>query len=373
MEKERPGLTSSPVKISLAYIIAAGLWVLISNHVITVLFKDPHTIGWAATLIDLLFVFATAFAFFWLVKHRNSILKDSESSLRRVNRAVRTLSGCNQALFRAGDESGLMKEMCRIIVEVGGYRLAWVGLAERDELKTIRPAAQWGYEEGYLEKLNLSWADTERGKGPTGIAVRSGLPSVVQNIMANPQTTFWRDEALKRNFASTVSLPLTDGDGPFGVLGIYAEEPDAFDTEELKLLKELADDLSYGILALRSRAQSEREEKARLLLANACEQLEEGVAIFDDRGVVQYANLSLERISGHDRRAITGKNVRDLGNGGTNEQIFKVMADAMARNESWSGRFAVGSGRNGSMFEIDARVSPMRDAAGNNPLCFCQP
>jgi PAS domain S-box-containing protein len=188
--------------------------------------------------------------------------------------------------------------------------------------------------------------------------------------MANPPSMFWRDEALKRNYASTVSLPLTDGDTPFGALGIYAEEPDAFDTEELKLLKELADDLSYGILALRLRAQNEQEEKARLLLATACEQLEEGVAIFDDRGVVQYSNLSLERISGYERGAITGKNVCDLGNSGTNEQIFKVMGDAMARNESWNGRFTVGSGRNGSTFEIDARVSTMRDAAGITHYVF---
>jgi PAS domain S-box-containing protein len=263
-----------------------------------------------------------------------------------------------------------MKEICRIIVDVGGYRLAWVGLAERDELKTIRPAAQWGYEEGYLEKLNLTWADTERGKGPTGTAIRSGLPSVVQNIMDNSQDMFWRDEALKRSYSSTVSLPLMDGDRPFGALGIYAEEPDAFDAEELKLLKELADDLSYGILTLRLRAQSEQEEKARLLLANACEQLEEGVAIFDNRGVIQYINLSLERISGYDRRTITGKNVGDLVNGGTNEQIFRVMADAMTRNASQSGRFTVGSGKNGSVFEIDARVSPMRDAVGITNYVF---
>jgi len=369
MKKELPGLISSPVKISIVYIIVAGLWVLISNHVIA-LFRDHQTIRWAATLKDLLFVFATAAVLFWLVKHRGSIIKDSESSLRRVKRAVRTLSGCNQALVRIRDENGLMKEICRIIVEVGGYRLAWAGLAQRDELQTILPAAQWGYEDGYLEKLNLTWADTERGTGPTGIAIRTGFPSVVQNIMANPPSMFWRDEALKRNYASTVSLPLTDGDTPFGALGIYAEEPDAFDTEELKLLKELADDLSYGILALRLRAQNEQEEKARLLLATACEQLEEGVAIFDDRGVVQYSNLSLERISGYERGAITGKNVCDLGNSGTNEQIFKVMGDAMARNESWNGRFTVGSGRNGSTFEIDARVSTMRDAAGITHYVF---
>jgi PAS domain S-box-containing protein len=364
MDNELPGLTLSPVRISIVYIVMAGLWVLISDHATALLFKDPQTIKWAAIVKGLLFVVVTGSALFWLVKRRSSIIRESESSLRKVNRAVMTLSGCNQALFRAEDESSLMKEICRIIVEVGGYRLAWVGLAERDENKTIRPAAQWGYEDGYLEGLKLTWADTERGRGPTGNAIRNGLASVVQNIMTDRQSIFWRDDALKRNFASTVSLPLTDGNKPFGALGIYAEEPDAFDTGELKLLQELADDLSYGILTLRLRAQNEQEERARLLLATACEQLEEGVAIFDNQGVVQYINLSIERISGYERAAITGRNVRDLANDGNNEQIFKVMADAMARNASWSGRFGVGSGKNGSRFEIDARVSPLRDGAG---------
>jgi PAS domain S-box-containing protein len=370
MGKEFFGLKSSPVRIGVVYAIAAGLWVLITNYVIAVLVKDRQTMEWAAAANGLLIVLATSCGFFRLAKHRGSIIKDAESSLRRVSRAVMALSGCNQVLCRAVDEDGLMKEICRIIVEVGGYRLAWVGLAEQDELKTIRPAAQWGYEEGYLEQLNLTWADTERGKGPTGIAIRSGLPSVVQNIMDNPQSVFWRDEALKRNYSSTVSLPLTDGDRVFGALGIYAEEPDAFDTEELKLLKELAGDLSYGVLTLRLRAQSEQEERERALLANACEQLEEGVAIFDNRGVLKYINLSLERITGLDRRAIAGKNLRDLASSGTNEQIFKVMAEAMDGNESRSCRIGVGSGKNGSVFEIAARVSPMRDAAGITNYIF---
>jgi PAS domain S-box-containing protein len=264
----------------------------------------------------------------------------------------------------ANDETRLMNEICRIIVEIGGYRLAWVGLAEHDERKTIRSAARWGHEDGYFEKLNLTWADTERGNGPSGRAIRSGVPSVVQNIAKNPEAVFWRSEALSRNFSSTVSLPLSKGNAPFGALGIYAEEPDAFDTEELNLLEELADNLSYGIETLRLKAAREKQEKERQLLATACEQLDEGIAIFDNRGVVQYVNASLERISGCERSAITGKHVRDLRDGLESGQIFGLMADAVTRNESWSGRFAVGNS-NGQTAEIDATVSLLRDNEGN--------
>lgn len=361
-----PRLTSSPVKISIVYIIAAGLWFLFFDRVVAVFSGDAKIIGWAAIFKDLFFVAVTVSVLLWIVRRRGSIIKDSESSLRRVNRALMTLSSCNQALFRAEDESGLMKEICRIIVEVGGYGLAWVGIAEPDANKTIRPAAQWGYEEGYLEKLNLTWADTERGMGPSGTAIRSGLPSVVQNIGADQSALFWRNEALKHHFASTVSFPLTDGDKPFGALGIYAREPDAFDTRELDLLKELAGDLSYGLLALGARVQREREEKARMILATAFEQLGEGVAVFDDRGIVQYINASFERITGSGRTDVTGENVRDLGNGdGGGRQIFRAMYDATARKRSWSGRFTIGNGGKGPLFEIDARISPLRNDAGD--------
>lgn len=364
MATEQPGLASSPLKISFIYFIAAGLWILASYHTLPVFFSDSQTFRRAAILDCLLFVIVTASVLFWLIHRQSLTISHSQSSLRKVNRALKTLSGCNKALVHAEDEFRLMNDKCRLIVEMGGYGLAWVGLAEQNEQKTIRVAAQCGYEEGYLEKLNLTWAETERGMDPTARAIRTGVPCVVQNIMANHESSFWRDEALRHNFTSTVSLPLSNGGEPFGALGIYAEGPDAFDTEELNLLKALVDDLSYGIGTLRLRARREREEKERKLLATACEQLEEGVAILDDQGAVQYLNPFLERISGYDRATINGKNIRELGNGPEAEKIFVTMADAMSRNAVWSGRFTAGTGRNGSPLEIEMSVSPLRDNDG---------
>ena len=308
------------------------------------------------------------------LSHRSSFLRlrhEADESQRlpacsfqRVSRALETLRDSHRSLVRAEFEGDLMKEICRTIVETGGYRFAWVGLVEKDRQQAVHPAAQWGVEDGYLQKLDSMWSATERACGPTAMALASSKPSVIQNIMEHPGCACWREEALRRNFASTVSLPLLDENGTFGTLGIYAEEPDAFDTEELGLLTELADDLSYGIRTLRLKARREREEKERLLLATACEQLEEGIAIFDSRGLVQYINLSLERISGCSRESATGKNIADLGRDRENGQVFRVMAEAMARGGSWNSRFTAAGGKNDRALEIDARVSPMRDDDG---------
>ena len=180
--------------------------------------------------------------------------KRTEEDLRRVNRALKTLSDCNQAMVRATSEADLLKQICRIIVEEGGYRLAWVGYAEHDQAKTVRPVAQAGYEEGYLETLNITWADQERGRGPTGTAIRTGKPTMARNILTDPHFEPWRAEALKRGYASSCVLPLQAHRQVWGALNIYAAEPETFGLEEMKLLSDLAANMAFGIMALRAQA-----------------------------------------------------------------------------------------------------------------------
>ncbi len=109
--------------------------------------------------------------------------KQAEARLQTVNRALQLLSACNQALVKATNEAALLAEICRLIVEVGGYRLAWVGLAEQDENKTVRPVGQAGYEAGYLESIRITWADEEHGQGPTGTAIRTRRPVVARELL----------------------------------------------------------------------------------------------------------------------------------------------------------------------------------------------
>ncbi len=121
----------------------------------------------------------------------------SGCTFQRISRALETLRGCHSAVVRAESEGGLMKEICRTIVETGGYRFAWVGLAGQKNQKSIHPAAQWGVEDGYLEKLDSMWSDTERACGPTAMALSSDTPCVIQDIMTHTGCAFWREEALK--------------------------------------------------------------------------------------------------------------------------------------------------------------------------------
>jgi len=178
--------------------------------------------------------------------------KQAETEIRRINRTLKTLSTCNQIIVRTQDEQDLLKKICQIIVEVGGYRLAWVGFAEHDVEKSIRPVAQAGYDDGYLQKLQLTWSDTVRGQGPTGIAIRTGNTCIIQNVLTDPKYEVWRCQAQERGYAASIALPLKTGNLAFGALNIYAAEPNAFDDDEVQLLNKLAEDLTYGIVALRN-------------------------------------------------------------------------------------------------------------------------
>jgi len=187
--------------------------------------------------------------------------KRAETALRRMNRALRVLSAVNSELIHMDEESGLLEAICRLSVELGGYRMAWVGFALQDEAKTVHPVAQSGIADDYLERVNVSWAEEVSGSGPTGMAIRTGTLQVNQNFRTNPRVAPWRDVALQCGYESSIALPLKDSSGTFGALMIYAAEPDAFDFEELRLLIELADDLAFGIVTLRARAQHRRAEE----------------------------------------------------------------------------------------------------------------
>ncbi len=189
--------------------------------------------------------------------------KRAEEALRRLNRELRAISNCNQILLRATDEQSLLEEICRIVCQEAGYRMAWVAYAEHDEAKSVRPAAWTGTEEGYLANLGITWADTERGWSPTGTAIRSGKSCCIQDFATDPRLAPWRESVLQHVFLSGIALPLKDEHASaFGSLSIYSAQPNAFTSEEIRLLEELAGDLAFGIITLRSRATGERAELA---------------------------------------------------------------------------------------------------------------
>jgi diguanylate cyclase (GGDEF)-like protein/PAS domain S-box-containing protein len=172
------------------------------------------------------------------------------------------LRAANKALETASDEQQLLYDICRIAVEVGGYRFAWVGYAMEDEDKSVRFMAHAGESPEYLDTIRITWDESDTGRGPAGNAIRTLTPHIVQHISDSNEFAPWRHQALQFGYRSVIALPLRWRGNLFGCLVILSVDPDAFDADEAELLGELASSLSYGINALRTGLAHEQASQA---------------------------------------------------------------------------------------------------------------
>ncbi|MBN2239166.1 MAG: PAS domain S-box protein [Dehalococcoidales bacterium] len=228
------------------------------------------------------------------ITERNNL----ELSLYRTNRILKIISQCNQVLVHSSDEQSLLTDICKVIVTEGGYRLAWVGLKQDDAAKSILAAAQYGPEQGYLDGINSTWADTKKGKGPTGAAIRTGEICVIDDSSVDDRLGSFKPKALKHNLHSVISLPLRNRGNILGALTIYAGEKAAFTKEEIDLLSELSDDLAFGIITLRDRKVKEEAEETIRFFDAALRSIRDCVYALDTDFRIIYWNEQCESVFG---------------------------------------------------------------------------
>ena len=171
--------------------------------------------------------------------------KEAEARIRRIARLYAVSSSVNEAIVRVRDTQELYEHACRIAVEQGLLRLAWVGIYDAAG-QTLRPVARFGADDGYVDHITLSMDDALMNRGPAGRALRTGLCAVEDDIASSAEF-YWKSEALARGLRSCAAFPLTLRDRPVGVLLLYADRPAYFRDEELRVLGALADDISFAV------------------------------------------------------------------------------------------------------------------------------
>ncbi len=282
--------------------------------------------------------------------------KQKKEQLLKAEKVIQALSECNHAVIHLKDEVELLREICRIIVEVGGYRMAWVGYAEHDEAKTVLPIAKFGCDENYVESLGIVWADVERGRGPTGVTIRTGTPYVCNDILENPHFAPWREDALKRGYASSVVFPLRIEASVFGALNIYAQESGAFRGREFELLQQMANDLTFGINTLRSQQKMKQ-------LATAVEKSSDWILITDKAGRIEYVNNAVGHITGYKKEEVLGKTPRIFKSGRYDEAFYRQMWETLLSGTTFVG-ILTNRRKDGELFEIFHTVTPLSDYNG---------
>ncbi len=228
----------------------------------------------------------------------------------KANRALRMMNACRSAAIRAADEIQLLESVCRAIIEMGSYRMAWVGYADGDKDKSVRPMAYAGDDGDYVEHAKISWGDNERGHGPTGTCIRTGELVIARDTSTEPGYEPWRFRAAEKGYRSSATLPLKNDGRTYGALMVYSSVADAFDDREVELLKELADDLAYSTASLRDQsARSMAEKKGRESTAYARSLLEASVdplIAVSPSGKITDVNLAMEEATGKRRAELLG-------------------------------------------------------------------
>jgi len=350
--------------LTIGYFGIGVAWALYSNKLFTFLLPNQEvTAGYSAELYYWCFVILSSGLLYLLLKCWGSSQTESQESLYKMKRSLKSYSECTKAMIKAENEMTLMKDICRICVEVGGHRMAWVAFAENDSQKTLTPAAHWGEEGCFFETFRATWAETECGKGPIGTSIRTCEPVIFQNLMTNPRFESSREAAKKCGYASCISLPLRGSKEVFAALVIFNAKPNAFDKGHTLLLAELAEDLSYGIQILRLKAKRKQEMEKSLMLAAVTEQTSDGVITLDASGKIEYLNPGFTKLCGIPANEGIGIPIHNFECSKRNPGFYRAVREALETKTMRVGRF-INKDRAGSDHDIDARIMPIFDKSG---------
>ena len=238
--------------------------------------------------------------------------------LRHLSRLLRAIRAINGLIVAEREGGPLVEKACRLLTESRGYRMAWIGFVDEGD-KRVRPVVQAGFENGYLDRIVVTWDDSATGQGPTGQAIKTGEPVVMRDIETAPEFRPWREEALNRGYRSSAAIPLRFKGQVLGALNVYAEQPEAFDIEEVGVLQEVADHLAYALASIRlegelaeARRQAQQAGPARA----AFECAPVALMVTDRRGTVTGVNRRMmELLNGYEgpERVVDRVEMRNLG------------------------------------------------------------
>ncbi len=234
-----------------------------------------------------------------------------------LNRLYSVLSATNKAIVRIHDKKELLNEICRIVVDIGGFAMAWAGHVN-PKTHIIEPVATYGQIDEALGRVVLSTYDIPNGQGPTGTVFRERTFNVCNDIATDPKMAPWREWALKQGYHSLAAFPFALDTRNAGVITFYASEPGFFTDQIIRLLDEQTSDVSFAFITLdheEQRITAENELKiSELRYRRLFETAPDAILILDgDTSKVIDANIFIQNLLGYPRDYFIGKELWELG------------------------------------------------------------
>ena len=297
---------------------------------------------------------------------RTIILRDitermaHETEIERLKRLYAALSHINQAIVWTSTREELFCKVCQVLVEQGGFSLAWIGWHD-PATHLLEPVAVWGDETGYLRSIRVYADDRPEGRGLSGATFRSGRPSISNDLLADPATLPWRGEMERGGFRASAVFPIRERDKVAGVLNVLAGETGFFQDKEISLLAEAAVDVSFALDNLAREAERRQAEAAarteRLFSDTMLESMPGVLYFYDTAGRFLRWNRNFETVTGYSAAEIAGMHPLDFFTGEERAKVEARIGEVFARGESSvEAAFVAKDGRTTPYFFTGRRV-----------------
>ena len=287
--------------------------------------------------------------------------KRAEGRIAQLDRAQAILGAIDHAIVHIYDQQKLLDEICRVAVERGGFKLAWVGMIAPDGL--VQPVAKCGAT-GYLDGIRVVVTrDEPEGRGPIGTAIRENRPVAIKNINLDPCMVPWRERAIKFGLLYAAVFPIRVRQKVAGSFQAYAPTADYFDENGLALLTQVSDDISFALATIADSNALKQSEQQLRKLSQAVEQSSASIVITDLTGAIEYVNPKFTRLTGYTADEVIGQNPRLLKSGEMPAETYQQLWQTITQGQEWQGQFH-NRKKSGELFWEAASISPIKTADG---------
>ncbi|MGO8755204.1 MAG: EAL domain-containing protein [Gallionellaceae bacterium] len=303
------------------------------NHEVQQRAKDGRVLTFLASTTPLNYKGTTL-----LAVHLRDITerKASEAKIQRLIKIHAALNQCNQSIVRCTSEGELLPLVCRYAVQLGGMKMAWIGLVDEVTHK-VKPVACYGTGTEYLDGIQISVsADEPTGRGPFGIGFREDRPVWIQDFQNEQSLAQWHERGARYGWGGVASLPLHRNGSVIGALMLYTAVTDAFDEAARNLLKGMTTDISYALTRFALLAERRKVDDAMRIAAVTFE-TQEAILITDSEAKILRVNQAFQDITGYRAEEVVGQNPRMLQSGRHDAAFYQAMWAALLNTGKWSG------------------------------------
>ncbi|WP_052808234.1 bifunctional diguanylate cyclase/phosphodiesterase [Methyloterricola oryzae] len=293
--------------------------------------------------------------------------KQAETKIERLSRVYAALSECNQAIVRCLDEAELFAQVCRSAVQHVGVELAWVGLLEAGSSRVV-PVAWYGEGEEYLRDLEITADEgSALGRGPGGIAIRTGQACWFDNFLKDARTLPWHERAGRHSWNAVAALPVRQGGEVVGIFSLYAREMDTFDPDVRGLFEEMATDISFALDNFKSERERQRVEdelrKSQNLFHTLALSAPVGIFRADRAGRCIFVNQTWRDLTGLASGTVCGETWLELVAEEDLPQVSRAWGECLQNGRSFRQDFRLRASTR-DLIWVAGRAEAERDAAG---------